>query len=113
MTERLIRSAREVGLKWVEAAIATGDQFIVGKEKKYALSRAFGAAACDMEGAAIAQCCYEMNVPYAAVRVISDTLDGDEREYAQKAAQACRNEEMLLRRFLPLEQSAQEECRHG
>lgn len=113
MTDRLVRAAREANLTWTEAAVATGDQFIVGTEKKDALARAFHAAACDMEGAAIAQCCYEMNVPYAAVRVISDTRDGDEREYAQKAAQACRNEEELLRHYLKLEQAAQEEERHG
>ena len=53
-----------------------------------------------MEGGAIAQCCYEMQIPYAAVRAISDTRDGDGREYAEKADEACRNEEKLLKAFL-------------
>ena len=54
-----------------------------------------------------------MRVPYAAVRAISDTRDGDGREYAEKAAEACRAEEALLRRFLPLENKAWEEKHHG
>ena len=96
----LIRAAEQAGLSWETGAIATGDQFIVSGEKKRFLADAFGAAACDMEGGAIAQCCYEMNVPYAAVRAVSDTRDGDEREYMEKAMAACRNEEKLLRCFL-------------
>ena len=40
-----------------------------------------------------------MQAPYAAVRLISDTRDGEGREYALKAAQACANEEMLLQRY--------------
>ena len=108
----LIRAAKEAGLRYEEGAVATGDQFIVGTEKKAALAAAFDAAACDMEGAAIAQCCYEMQVPYAACRLISDTRDGDQREYLEKAALACQNEEKLLRRFLPLYQQTKEN-QHG
>lgn len=113
MTALLDQAAKEAGLTAVRAAIATGDQFIVGTDRKNAIARDFGAAACDMEGGAIAQCCYEMQVPYAAVRAISDTRDGDGREYAEKAQEACRAEEALLRRFLSLDQKAQEDQRHG
>jgi len=108
----LRRAAEEAGLRSEEGAIATGDQFIVGTEKKRFLADTFGAAACDMEGGAIAQCCYEMNVPYAAVRAISDTRDGDGREYMEKALQACRSEEKLLRRFMALYEKEEVE-RHG
>ena len=109
----LRQAADQAGIRWESGAIATGDQFIVGTEKKNALADAFGAAACDMEGGAIAQCCYEMGVPYAAVRFISDTRDGDGREYAEKAEEACRAEERLLRVFLPLFQSIREDEQHG
>ena len=98
----LKEAAEKAGLYAEEGAVTTGDQFIVGLEKKRKLARDYGAAACDMEGGAIAQCCYEMNVPYAAVRAISDTRDGDGREYMDKALEACRSEERLLRRFLAL-----------
>jgi nucleoside phosphorylase len=53
-----------------------------------------------------------MNVPYAAVRAISDTRDGDGREYMEKALQACRSEEKLLRRFMALYEKEEVE-RHG
>ncbi len=109
----LSQAAEEAGLPAVHASVATGDQFIVGVEKKEALSRAFGAAACDMEGGAIAQCCYEMGVPYAAVRSISDTLAGDEQEYMQKAMKACRAEEKLIRHLMGLILARKEEETHG
>lgn len=109
----LEQAAAQCGFKAVEAAIATGDQFIAGIEKKDALSRDFGAAACDMEGGAIAQCCYEMGVPFAAFRAISDTRGGDGREYAEKAAFACAREQKLLPHFLSLYLNAGKERRHG
>ena len=109
----LVQAAGEAGLVPQRAAIATGDQFIVGTEKKDFLSQTFDAAACDMEGGAIAQCCYEMGVPYAAVRAISDTRLGDGREYAEKAGAACQSEERLLQRFLPLYRAFKEENARG
>lgn len=110
LSSLLKQAAEEAGLRCETGAVATGDQFIVGTEKKNWLADFFGAAACDMEGGAIAQCCYEMNVPYAAVRLISDTRDGDGREYMEKALFACACEEKLLRCFMRL---CREEKRHG
>ena len=109
----LFQAAADAGLRAERAAIATGDQFIASLEKKNFLADTFGAAACDMEGGAIAQCCYEMNVPYAAVRAISDTRLGDGREYAEKAGEACRAEAKLLRRFLELFAAKKEVPHHG
>ena len=108
LSHLLQEAAEEAGLTTQQASIATGDQFIADLEKKDFLSDFFDAAACDMEGGAIAQCCYEMGVPYAACRAISDTRQGDGREYAEKAGEACRKEEKLLRAFLPRYQAAQE-----
>ena len=102
LSSLLRQAAEDTGLRCESGAVATGDQFIVGTERKNYLADTFDAAACDMEGGAIAQCCYEMNVPYAAVRAISDTRDGDEREFMEKALFACACEEKLLRRFMAL-----------
>ena len=101
----LKQAAEEACLRCENGAVATGDQFIIGTEKKNFLAETFGAAACDMEGGAIAQCCYEMGVPYAAVRLISDTRDGDGREYMEKALFACEQEEKLLKKFIRLYQT--------
>lgn len=94
------KAADSQGLHYITAGIATGDQFIHQLEKKQMLHRHFGAAACDMEGAAIAQVCVEMQVPYGAYRAISDTLAGDEKEYMEKAMLAAGASQRLLQAFL-------------
>ena len=73
--ERLIKAAAAVGIKAVPVRIASGDQFISRKEDKRRIVEIFGAAACEMEGAAIAQVCYLAGVPCAILRAISDSTD--------------------------------------
>ncbi len=53
--------------------ILSGDQFVNSNEAVADLQQRFPEALCtEMEGAAIAQICYEYDVPFAVVRVISD-----------------------------------------
>lgn len=54
--------------------IASGDQFIAHPERRAALQADLPGVRCtEMEGAAVAQVCYEMgNLPVAVIRVISD-----------------------------------------
>ena len=113
LADMLAQAAEQCGFSVRRAAIATGDQFIAALEKKDQLSAAFGAAACDMEGGAIAQCCYEMGVPYAALRAISDTRLGDGREYGEKADFACEREQRVLEKFMELYKQRGEEKQHG
>ncbi len=57
--------------------IASGDQFVSSREQSEALARALPDVSCvEMEGAAIAQVCYEYEVPFAIVRTISDSANG-------------------------------------
>ncbi len=98
----LDRAAAAAGLTALHAAVATGDQFVAAEEQQDFLRRYYGAAACDMEGGAIAQTCYEMGVPYAACRAISDTRRGDGREYMEKARIACLREQALVRAFMAI-----------
>ena len=109
LTALLEKAAEAAGLRAQRAAVATGDQFIAALEKKDFLAASFNAAACDMEGGAIAQACYEMGAPYAACRAISDTRRGDGREYLLKAREACQAEERLLAACLPLYRKEREE----
>lgn len=54
--------------------IASGDMFISDEEQVRRIQRVCpGAIACDMESGAIAQTCYVRGVPFACIRVISDT----------------------------------------
>ncbi len=98
--QALLRSAARLGMKAVTGAIATGDQFIERLEDKRRLAGVFGAAACDMEGGAIAQVAMTAGVPYAACRAVSDTLLGNGQEYAVNAERAARAGMRLLYAFL-------------
>ncbi|WP_240158997.1 MULTISPECIES: 5'-methylthioadenosine/adenosylhomocysteine nucleosidase [Burkholderiaceae] len=56
--------------------IVSGDQFVASAAAVAALREALpDALAVEMEGAALAQVCYEYGVPCAVVRTISDTAD--------------------------------------
>lgn len=57
--------------------IASGDQFIGSEKELMRLQASMPAAlAVEMEGAAVAQICYEYGVPCAILRTISDRADG-------------------------------------
>ena len=56
--------------------IASGDQFFSSHEQKMALNTQLPEVLCvEMEGAAVAQVCYEYEVPFSIIRTISDTAD--------------------------------------
>jgi len=56
--------------------IASGDQFFSGQFQKHALNFQLPTILCvEMEGAAVAQVCYEYEVPFSIIRTISDTAD--------------------------------------
>ena len=53
----------------------TGDHFVCSKEESGFLKENFSAVSCDMETAAIAYTCNASNIPFAALRRISDDAD--------------------------------------
>lgn len=56
--------------------IASGDQFISSAGHIHALGAALpGLLAVEMEGAAVAQVCFELGVPFAVIRTISDNAN--------------------------------------
>lgn len=58
--------------------VASGDRFVSsGAERAGVLSRVPDAACVEMEGAAVAQVCYEHGIPFGVVRSISDAADDD------------------------------------
>ena len=53
--------------------IASGDQFISSLKKITKLNKQIPSAICvEMEGAAVAQICYEYKMPFSIIRIISD-----------------------------------------
>ena len=61
----------------VAGPIVSGDQFIAQAEKVAWLRTTFEASAVEMEGAALAQAANRLGVPFAVVRILSDSADGD------------------------------------
>lgn len=70
-------AARALGVRVTQGTIASGDQFISDPDRKERIRRAFGALACEMEGAAIAHACCLYGVRCAVIRTISDRADGE------------------------------------
>jgi len=57
----------------IEGDIASGDQFISSLEKIKKLNKKLPTVVCvEMEGASVAQVCYEYKVPFSIIRIISD-----------------------------------------
>lgn len=77
----LLDCARQVaahysGSRCVEGLIATGDFFVDSAEKvAEILQRMPDALVCEMESTAIAHTCHLLQVPFMAVRLVSDTPD--------------------------------------
>jgi adenosylhomocysteine nucleosidase len=73
----LSASAESLGLNSVVGTVASGDKFIASSSDKARIVGDFSAAACEMEGCAVAQVAYVNNTPFAVVRAISDSADGE------------------------------------
>lgn len=62
--------------KWYSGAIASGDAFFYKPDQRHDLLSGLPGILCvEMEGAAVAQVCYESNIPFAVIRTISDGAD--------------------------------------
>ncbi len=73
--EILISAAASFNVNAKQGVIASGDKFIADRAEKKRITELFGACACEMEGAAIAQTAYVNNTPFAVIRAISDSAD--------------------------------------
>ena len=81
----------------VRGTIATGDAFVASAEKRTEIAEALGACAVEMEGAAVAQICYQQGVPCVVIRSISDKADADAEEDLERFyAVAARNSAALV-----------------
>lgn len=77
LTERLVLAAQKTA-RVHRGLIASGDQFIGKKSQIIALKAALPELlAVEMEGAAVAQVCFELGIPFAVIRTISDNANDD------------------------------------
>jgi adenosylhomocysteine nucleosidase len=60
----------------IEGVIVTGDMFVADAAQRDELRASLGAAAVEMEGAAVVQACRQFAVPCLVIRSITDRADG-------------------------------------
>ncbi len=86
----LITNGKKHKPKVVKGILVTGDVFVASRKKKSFLAKEFGADAVEMEGAAVAQVCFQQGVPFVVLRSISDQADqsaqGDIQKFHKIAA---------------------------
>ncbi len=73
----LMRIGEKLSYRVMRGTVASGDRFIAAKDEKDRIVSGFGAAACEMEGAAIAQVAFVNKIPFVVIRAISDSADGE------------------------------------
>ena len=83
----------DMGIHTLCGVVASGDQFISGKDAKDKIKTNFpDAACCEMEGAAIGHVAYVNDTPFVIVRAISDKADGSgSMDYMQFCKIAAEN----------------------
>ena len=90
LRERALKAAREVAhdRKVIEGRTCAGDIFIQTKEQADAIISAFNPDSIEMESGAIGQVCYLNHIPFAVIRVISDTTKEDVEASSYKDVEA-------------------------
>ncbi|WP_394524161.1 5'-methylthioadenosine/adenosylhomocysteine nucleosidase [Lacrimispora sp. JR3] len=77
--------------------VVSGDQFISDRVKKEWISKTFGGACTEMEGAAIAQAAYLNHIPFLIIRAISDKADDSANmDYSEFEAKAVKHSVNLI-----------------
>lgn len=84
----------------VRGTLVTGDTFGATRAYGRRLREQFEADACDMESVAISQICRAYDVPFLAIRGISDVADGAMGQLMQYAALAMTNAICVLQSTL-------------
>ncbi len=92
----LLAASKTLSLNAKVATVASADKFVASAEDKKRISRTFSAAACEMEGCAVAQVAFVNDIPFAVVRAISDSADGEATmDYPTFLPIAARNSQSL------------------
>ncbi len=73
----IMTAAKEQGITAHLGTVATGDKFVAARDDKERIAKEFDASACEMEGGAVAQVAFVNSVPFAVIRAISDSADGE------------------------------------
>lgn len=78
LSSKLLTEFNIISPKVIESDIASGDQFISEKSQCDIISEGLPSVKCvEMEGAAVAQVCFEYNKPFSIIRTISDNANNN------------------------------------
>ena len=81
----------------VTGTVVTGDIFVAFDSKRASLHEKFGADAVEMEGASVAQICWQHNIPCLVIRSLSDYAGSDATDDFKKYYKiAARNSAALV-----------------
>lgn len=97
IAERINKICNKLKLNSKIGTIISSDKFIVNEKEKVILKNDFDAIAVDMESASINHVAKLNNIPFVALRVISD--NGNNIEYVKFANKAVDNISKVLREF--------------
>jgi adenosylhomocysteine nucleosidase len=87
----------------IKGIVVTGDVFVASPEKGAELREKLNADAVEMEGAAVAQICYQRQIPHLVVRSISDKADKTAREDSMMFQEmAAKNSSTLITKIAEL-----------
>ncbi len=85
---------------WRVGRVASGDQFVCGKEQKERIVSVTGGLCTEMEGVGIAQAAWRNGIPFVILRAISDKADDsaemDYPSFERLAAHRCAQVTQLL-----------------
>jgi adenosylhomocysteine nucleosidase len=105
--QRLVQAAVKAGarvedIQVAQGLIASGDSFMSDHERVEEIRNKFPALyAAEMEAAAIAQTCYQFNVPFVIIRSLSDIAGKDARvSYDQFLKTASKNSAELVQQIV-------------
>ena len=85
----------------ITGTVVTGDMFVAFDAKKTALHKNLGADAVEMEGAAVAQICWQQEVPCLVIRSLSDNAGANASEdFGKYYKIAARNSAALVTRII-------------
>jgi adenosylhomocysteine nucleosidase len=83
--------------------IITGDVFLADHEKNKILRQTMHADAIEMEGASVAQVCYQQKVKFLIIRSLSDDADDKATlDFVQYGKMAAENSAQLVMEILRL-----------
>ena len=99
--EQILNTLPERSYKIKFGIVATGDIFCTEKWMKEKINGKFNADVVDMECASIGQVCYLENIPFIAIRSVSDIPNGDNvRTYEENLKIACKRCSNILLEYL-------------